>query len=232
MPYLHKLACRLALLKDAMLLLSVTALACEPVRLTDPDFGVISVAISLKSVTIQAGDSMALSVSVVMSNGRPPRPASWVSRNPAVATVSTGGTVSMSGMVKGLVVGATYIVVASGSKSDSAAIIVVAPPPAAVESVAVSPAGANVQVGTTLQLTAMPKDSAGNPLGGRTVTWSSSSSAVANVNSSGLVTAVAAGSATITAASEGKSGTAAVTVTVVPVASVTVTPATASLAIA
>ncbi len=212
MPYLHKLACRLALLKDAMLLLSVTALACEPVGLTDPDFGVISVAISLKSVTIQAGDSMALSVSVVMSNGRPPRPASWVSRNPAVATVSTGGTVSMSGMVKGLVVGATYIVVASGSKSDSAAIIVVAPPPAAVESVAVSPAGANVQVGTTIQLTALPKDSAGNPLGGRTVTWSSSSSAVANVNGSGLVTAVAAGSATITAASEGKSGTAALTV--------------------
>src|SRR5207245_9591617 len=83
--------------------------------------------------------------------------------------------------------------------------------------------------GPTLQLTATPKDANGNPLSGRAITWSSNNTAVARVNSSGLVTGVAAGSATITATSEGKSGTSAVTVTAVPVASVTVTPSPATV---
>src|SRR5207248_2301585 len=82
-----------------------------------------------------------------------------------------------------------------------------------IASVVVSPASATVPVGQTLQLTATPEDANGNPLSGRTVTWSSGSSAVAAVNGSGLVTGVALGSATITAASEGKSGSASVTVT-------------------
>src|SRR5207244_7837774 len=51
------------------------------------------------------------------------------------------------------------------------------------------------------------------PLSGRTVTWSSSNTAVATVSTSGLVSGVAPGSITISATSEGKSGTAAITVT-------------------
>src|SRR5256886_7056455 len=66
-------------------------------------------------------------------------------------------------------------------------------------------------------------------LAGRVITWSSSSSSVASVNGSGLVTGAGAGSATITATSEGQSGTSGVTVTFVPVASVTVNPASASV---
>src|SRR5207244_2662046 len=69
----------------------------------------------------------------------------------------------------------------------------------------------------------------GTPLSGRAVTWASNNTAVAMVNGSGLVTAVATGAATITATSEGQSGTAVVTVSNVPVASVTVTPAVASV---
>ena len=84
---------------------------------------------------------------------------------------------------------------------------------ALVASVAVSLPVAGAAVGQTLQLTATPKDSSGNPLSGRTIAWSSSAQQVATVSASGLVTGVAAGSATITAMSEGKSGTAAITVT-------------------
>src|SRR5207249_8463733 len=84
----------------------------------------------------------------------------------------------------------------------------------------------------TVQLTATPKDSAGGPLTGRSVTWASSNSSIATVTSSGLVTGVVAGTATITAVSEGKSATATVTVTSVPVASVAVAPATASIQVA
>src|SRR5207245_2191320 len=78
-------------------------------------------------------------------------------------------------------------------------------------------------------LSATPKDVGGTALTGRVVTWASSNTGVATVNSSGLVTGVAAGSATITATSEGVNGTSALTVTNVPVASVTVSPAAPSV---
>jgi len=84
-----------------------------------------------------------------------------------------------------------------------------------VASVDVAPPSAPVSAGQTVQLAATPKDSSGNPLAGRAVTWASSSASIATVNASGLVTGVAAGSATITATSEGKSGSAGVTVTAV-----------------
>src|SRR6185503_275017 len=72
-------------------------------------------------------------------------------------------------------------------------------------------------------------DANGNPLTGRTVTWSTSNAAVAAVSGNGLVTGGAAGTATITASSEGQNGTAAMTVSVVPVASVSVSPASATV---
>src|SRR4029077_6548950 len=79
--------------------------------------------------------------------------------------------------------------------------------------------------------TATPKDSAGNPLSGRVVTWTTSASGVATVNATGLVTGLAAGSATITATSEGKTGSAAISAALTPVASVVVSPATATVAV-
>src|SRR2546427_12616988 len=82
-----------------------------------------------------------------------------------------------------------------------------------VASVTVTPASGTVSAGSSLQLTATPKDGDGTPLVGRTVTWASSNAAAATVNGSGLVSGVAAGSATITATSEGQSGTSAITVT-------------------
>jgi len=87
-------------------------------------------------------------------------------------------------------------------------------------------------VGQTAQLTATPKDANGNPLTGRTITWSSSDNTIATVSGSGLVTGVGPGGpVTITATSEGQSGTATINVALAPVASVTVAPSTASIAI-
>src|SRR5437762_741942 len=102
------------------------------------------------------------------------------------------------------------------------------PGPAPVATVGVSPASASVQAGTTVQLTAMPRDTNGTALHGRAVSWSSDATAFATVNGRGLVTGVTAGPVTITATSEGKTGTSDITVRGVPVvhvASVTVTPA-------
>src|SRR6266550_4012641 len=82
-----------------------------------------------------------------------------------------------------------------------------------VAAVTVSPASTSVAVGATVQLAAVTRDSAGNTLTGRTVTWTISNSAVATIAASGLVTGVATGTVTITATSEGQSGTAAVSAT-------------------
>src|SRR5204863_2960225 len=132
------------------------------------------------------------------------RTVTWASSNTTVATVSA------SGLVTGKVAGTATITATSEGQSGTSAITVVHVP---VASVTVSPASASVTAGTTVQLTATPKDASGNALSGRTITWSSSNTAVATVSPSGLVTGVVAGSATITATSEGQSGTAAITVT-------------------
>ncbi len=67
-----------------------------------------------------------------------------------------------------------------------------------------------------MHLTATLKDASGKVLGGRSVTWASSTLGMATVSTGGFVTGVAVGPVTITATSEGQSGSA--TVTVNPVA--------------
>src|SRR5205823_6552497 len=135
------------------------------------------------------------------------RTITWTSSN------GGAGSVNGSGLVTGISAGTATITATSGGKSGSAAVTVVVVP---VATVRLSPATGRVAVGSTLQLSATAEDSAGNPLSGRTITWTSSNGGAASVNGSGLVTGVSAGAATITATSEGKSGTAAITVTAAP----------------
>src|SRR5213078_1107518 len=148
------------------------------------------------------------------------RTVTWSSSNTSVATVSS------SGLVSGVTPGSATITATREGKSRTSAISVTNVPVATVD---VTPPSASVQAGQTVQLTATPRDAGGNPLSGRTVTWSSSNTAVATVSNSGLVSGVTPGSITISATSEGKSGTSAVTVTNVPVATVDVTPPSASV---
>ncbi len=91
--------------------------------------------------------------------------------------------------------------------------------------VSVSPSTAELTaVGATVQLTATVRDQNGQPLAGATVTWTSSATPVATVNTSGLVTAAGNGTATITATAGGASGSASLTVAQ-EVSAVAVTPA-------
>ena len=105
------------------------------------------------------------------------------------------------------------------------------PGPAPVATVEVAPGSVNLTAGETLQLTATPKATDGAALTGRTVMWSTSDEAVAEVSESGMVTAAAPGDATITATSEGKTGAASVTVHNVPVATVEVIPNPATVTV-
>jgi DNA/RNA endonuclease G (NUC1) len=91
------------------------------------------------------------------------------------------------------------------------------PPAPVVATVTITPDGASLTVGATQALTAAASDSTGAPIPGTPFTWSSDTPAVATVNTSGLVTAVAEGSArVIAAAPNGVADTVTITVTAVP----------------
>lgn len=94
------------------------------------------------------------------------------------------------------------------------------PPPAAIASITVSPSSVPLLVGATVNLSATPRDNAGNPLSGREITWSSSAVQVATVDGTGRVTGVTPGAATITATSGGQQGSASITVSAPPPAPV------------
>ena len=148
------------------------------------------------------------------------RPVMWSSDAPTIVAVSADG------IATGLAVG-TAVVTASVEGRTATATISVSP--VAVSSVTVTPSSVSLVVGQSATLTGTPRDANGFPLSGRTVTWSTSSIAIATVSPAGVVSAAGAGTATLTASSEGQSGTATVTVTLVPVASVTVSPTSLTL---
>src|SRR5437016_5467184 len=183
---------------------------------------VASVDVTPATATARAGQTVQLSATPKDVNGLPlsGRTVTWASSNTSVATVSN------SGLVSGVTPGTATITATSEGTSGTSSVTVTNVPVARVE---VTPPSASVQAGQTVQLTATPKDANGAPLSGRTVTWSSSNTAVAAVSNSGLVSGVTPGSATITATSEGKSGTSSISVTNVPVATVDVTPSSASV---
>ena len=112
--------------------------------------------------------------------------------------------------------GATYNYTKSGVTFENGKYyaITVKMNPKKVSSISLNKTSASLAIGGTVELSATvsPSDAVD-----KTVTWSSSNSSVATVNSTGVVTAKAAGSATITAtANDGSGKTATCSVTVYP----------------
>ncbi len=209
MTFKHKLSCRLALLRNVVLLGAVCFIAaCDLQQLLGLLSRVASVTVSPAILSVSVGQTVTLTATPRDSSGNAlvARVVTWVSNAPAVATVN-------GGLVTGVAAGPATITATSEGQSGVAAVTVMTVTPAPVASVTVSPAAASVGVGQAVALTATPMDASGNALTGRVVTWGSSAPAVATVNGNGQVTGVAAGPATITATSEGQSGSAAISVT-------------------
>ena len=106
--------------------------------------------------------------------------------------------------------------------------ITVTPP--SLSSISISPTSASVRAGSAVQLTANGSfsDGTSRTLGSADgLTWRSSNTSVATVNSAGRVTGARVGSATITAAAGSRSATREVTVTAPPpptLSSISITP--------
>lgn len=163
--------------------------------------------------TVGIGGSISLFAAVGDNSGNPvPNPAvAWTSRNAAVADVFGSGDTAT---VTGHGVGSATIVATSGTLADSITIQVTGTP-TSVASVVVQPASASLAVGDTMSFSVVLRDSDGNILTGRAVSWFSTDSAFAIVNNCGRAIVgrgMRAGSAVLQATSEGKTGQASITV--------------------
>jgi trimeric autotransporter adhesin len=195
--------------------------ASAAVTFTVQSVPINAVVISPQSSNLLVGQQQTLTAEVTDNSGNPiaGSTVTFASGTPGVATVTATGPLTAT--VTAIGSGQATITGTSGTKSGTATINVAIVP---VASVTVTPTPDTVTLGGTVQLTATLKDSAGNTLTGRTVTWQSGNTGVATVSASGLVTSVGVGTAAIIATSGGKTGLAEVTVNQVPVGSVTITP--------
>ena len=165
-----------------------------------------AVSVTPESVTLASvGETAQFAAEVQDANGNAVAGASvsWASADETVATVDAGG------LVTAVANGTATITATSGSLSGTGTVMV----EQAAAAVTVAPDSVHLIVsGETAQLTAEVSDANGNMIDGATVSWASADEAVAAVDASGLVTAVADGATTVTATSGGASASAAVTV--------------------
>ncbi|HEV7993598.1 MAG TPA: Ig-like domain-containing protein [Gemmatimonadaceae bacterium] len=132
------------------------------------------------------------------------RTLSWATSNATIATVSG------EGVVAGVAAGNVIISATVEGKTGSTQVTVAAP---AVATVSVAPPSGGVVAGQAYTLSALVSDRLGGTLLGRRVTWTSSATIVATVDSNGRLTALSPGSTTITALCEGISASTSIVVT-------------------
>ncbi len=167
---------------------------------------VLIVSLSSTSLSLVEGNSATLSATVYPSNATTPT-LQWSSSNTSVATVDSTGKVTARNVTGYAIITAS----ATDGSGKFAECVVIAKAKVAVTGLTLN-YGTSLDLllgdATTLIATVLPS-TATNP----DVTWSSSNTSVATIDSNGLLTSVALGETTITATADGKSVTMTVTVT-------------------
>jgi len=175
---------------------------------------VASIGLSTTTLGLGVGASQPVEAFVLAGNGDElsGRTVAWSSDDPTIADVAPQGlepgalAEGSVAVVTGRMPGVTTIRVTSEGREATIAVTVVNAP---VALVTISPLRANITVGGTTTFTAMPTDDAGNPLTGRSITWSSADPSVAVVSGTGTtvtVTGKGPGTTTLLATSEGRTG--------------------------
>ncbi len=187
------------------------------VSVEDP---VAKVTVSPGSLTLEAQETGQLTATLEDAAGNvlTDRAVSWRSEDRDIARVDSDGLVTARSQ------GVVEITATAEGVVGTAQVAVDNP----VASVEISPSAPTIEVGETLQLTAIAKDGSGSIVSVQTVFWTSQDPQVVSVDSDGLIEGLEGDSATITAQVANVTGTADVTVED-PVRSVTVTPATSSV---
>lgn len=158
-----------------------------------------NIALDKTSLTLDRGTTGQLSVFINPTDTTESKAVTWSSSNTAIATVDS------TGKVTAVKIGSAIITAKVGTHIASCSVSVVA----LIKNISLDKTSINIQkIADTNQLTVLinPSDTTES----KTVTWSSSNTAVATVSSSGMVTAVSGGDAVITASVGAYSATCAV----------------------
>lgn len=179
-----------------------------------------SIAVTPADLQLPKGRTQQMAATGTFSDGttQPLTDVTWDTSDIEIAVISTSG-----GVMTGSGVGTATISATQGGITGEVEVEILA---AVVESIAVTPADAKVDVGSTLAFTATGTFSDGETADvSATATWTSSDTGVATMNGR-TATGVAAGDATITATLDGVSGSTALEV--VALLSIAITPADSS----
>jgi len=136
------------------------------------------------------------------------RSVAWSSLNPGVATVSSGGVVTA------VAAGSATIRATVETKTGDVGLTVTAAVQGTTASVVVTLDSTTLAIGNSSQARVVAKDAQGNVLSGKTVSWSSSNTAIATVSSTGVAKGVNAGTDAISATIDGVVGQAPLAVVV------------------
>ncbi len=180
-----------------------------------------------QTATLTNNQSTALTVTSVTATGP-------FAATSCPASIAPGGScaisVTFSPTTAGKISGTLTVVDSAGNSPQTASLKGNAVA-TTLTSITVTPANPAAPAGTTQQFTAT-----GNYSNGTTsnltssVTWTSSATSIASINSAGLATAVSVGTSTITATSSSVSGSTVLTVTAATLVSIAVTPASFTIA--
>lgn len=179
---------------------------------------VSSIELDQTSATITVGATLSLTATVGPKDATD-KTVTWMSSNPAVATVTDDGLVVAES------VGTAIITATAGDQKATCRVSV---QPISVTSITLEPTECSVLVGATLQLSAtvLPENASS-----KNITWRSSDSRIATVSLSGIVTGVAVGSCQITAECGDKEAVCDVTVLPVSVTSIILSQRTGTIAV-
>jgi uncharacterized protein YjdB len=188
--------------------------------------GLASIAISPTSPSVPLGSQQLLTATGTFSNGATEVLASvlWSSSSGNISTIS--GDASDSGYLTSVAQGTATITASAAGVSGSTTVTVPAP---SLVSITLNPQSSTLAVGTAQQFTATGLYSDGSSQDLTSAATWTSSSPVATVTSTGLVTGASLGNSTIQASFGSQSGSTTITIGAAALVSVALSPASSSI---
>jgi len=186
------------------------------------DIPVTGVSVSPVSLILGEGSSSPLTATVLPSNATN-RNVTWSSNTSTIASVNSAGLVTAHSVGTAIITATTV----DGNFMGQSLITVVIP----VTGVKINPLDSNpIYIGRIFRLTAvvLPSEAEND-----SISWRSNNTAVATVDSTGLVRAISAGTAVITAETDEGGFKATITITTIPVAvtGISVIPTTITVSV-
>jgi Bacterial Ig-like domain (group 2)/PQQ-like domain len=215
------------LLTASVLSLAIASLGCQglPAASSSTSTKTLSaMAVTPSTMSLTLGGAQQFTATATYNDGSAANvtsTASWTSSAPGFAKISASGNATA------LAAGSATITATLSGMNGAATLTV---QPKSLAAIAIAPNSATLMIGAGQQFTAAGTYNDGSTANVTSLaSWTSSSPAVATINSTGLATGIAAGSSTIQASLSGFSSTAALTVATVT--SIGVSPTSLTIAV-